>query len=153
MSGEQVVGHVSWSPDFKAQQDNKIQKMLNDGTVKLAPRFDNGVLVSVDLVRGDPIEPVVEDAIQVDVRPHQQEKPSPLALIGTGTPAPEVEFTYTNWKGETKQRKAVFTTLFWGSNEWHKDPQLLIYGYDLDKKAPRTYAVKDISNLTPINAR
>jgi len=150
MSGEQVVGHVSWSPDFKAWSANDVQELLNDGVIKLAPRWQDGKLVSVDLVRGDPIVPVVEDAIQVDVRPHTEEKESPLALIGPGTPSPEVQFTYTNWKGETKQRKAVLTTLFWGSNEWHTEPQLLVYGYDLDKKAPRTYAVKDISNLSRV---
>jgi len=148
MSNEQILGHVSWSPDFKAQENDKIQKLLDSGLIKFAPRFEGDKLMSVDLVKGEPIEPLVEvDA--PDFRPHQ-ERSELLVLISPGVPVVEVEFTYTNWKGETKQRKAVFTTLFWGSNEWHKEPQFLIYGYDLDKRASRTYAVKDISDLKPL---
>ena len=148
MSDEQILGHVSWSPDFKAQENNNLQKLLDSGRIKFAPRFKGKHLVSVALVKGEPTEPLVE-AGAPDLRPHQ-ERPEPLALIAPGVPEAEVEFTYTNWKGETKQRRAVFTTLFWGSNEWHKEPQLLIYGYDLDKRASRTYAVKDISDLKPL---
>ena len=70
-----------------------------------------------------------------------------LLLIGPGTTSPEIEFTYTNWKGETKERRAVLSSLWWGSNEWHPEPQLLAHGYDLDKKAQRTYAIKDMSNV------
>ena len=148
MSGEQVVGSVSWSPDFKSRPDNDIQKLLDKGVLKLEPRWEGERLVSVDLVRGEPVDPAPQETA-VDLRPHRKVK-NPLTLIGPGVPAPDVEFTYTNWKGETKQRRAVLTCLWWGSNEWHKEPQLLVYGYDLDKKAPRTYAVKDISELKPL---
>jgi predicted DNA-binding transcriptional regulator YafY len=58
-----------------------------------------------------------------------------------------VEFTYTNWKGETKQRKAYFIEFFMGSNQWHPETQWLVVGIDLEKQARRTFALKDISNI------
>ena len=58
-----------------------------------------------------------------------------------------LEFTYTNWKGVTRQRKAYFIEFFMGSTKWHPKPQWLVIGMDLEKKAHRTFALKDISNI------
>ncbi len=58
-----------------------------------------------------------------------------------------VQFTYTNWKGETRQRTAWFTNIYFGHNEWHKEPQWLVDGKDLKKDAWRTFALKDISSI------
>lgn len=62
-----------------------------------------------------------------------------------------VEFTYTNWKGKTRQRKAYFIKFFMGSTEYHPEPQWLVTGMDLEKQAERTFALKDISNLKPLS--
>lgn len=58
-----------------------------------------------------------------------------------------VTFTYTNWKGKTRQRSAILSRMYWGSNEWHPQPQLLVDGYDLEERAPRTYAAKDMRDI------
>lgn len=58
-----------------------------------------------------------------------------------------IKFKYTNWKGKTSIRNVIVTGLIYGSNDWHKEVQLFVEGYDLDKKENRTYAVKDISDL------
>lgn len=63
----------------------------------------------------------------------------------------KVKFTYTNWKGETRQRRANLWNIFFGSNEWHKEPQWLTRGWDLDKTAQRTFALKDMTNIEHIN--
>lgn len=152
MSGEQVIGHVGWSPDFESQP-NKIEKLLKDGMVKFAPRYEHGKLVSMDLVtaHGQPViaDPETEEVV-ADLRPHKPEHP--VTLIGASADCPEMTFTYTNWKGKTSERRALFTTLQFGATPHHPEPQLLIHGYDLDKKAPRTYAVKDMSNIRPTSA-
>lgn len=57
----------------------------------------------------------------------------------------KVKFTYTNWRGETAERRAIFKKLFFGSNDFHKEPQWLVEGYDLDKGAYRTYSLRDIT--------
>lgn len=59
----------------------------------------------------------------------------------------KLNFTYKNWKGEVSERNAIFLWLMLGSNEFHKEQQLLIEGYDMDKKVIRTFAVKDMSNV------
>ena len=64
-----------------------------------------------------------------------------------GEDAEFITFTYTNWKGKKAQRKALMKSLYWGSNEWHPQEQWLVRGFDLDKQAMRTYALKDMSKL------
>lgn len=154
MSNEQVIGHVGWSPDFESQP-NKIERLLKSGSIKFAPLFRDGKLISVDLVankNSDMFAPVDLDVEEVaaELRPHKPE--SPVTLIGASADCPEMMFTYTNWKGETSERRALFTALQFGATEYHPEPQLLIHGYDLDKNAPRTYAVKDMHNIRPTSA-
>lgn len=64
-----------------------------------------------------------------------------------------ITFTYTNWKGETGERKAIVSELSFGSNEYHKEKQFILLAFDLDKLQYRTFALKDISNLKVIEVR
>lgn len=130
MSDRHIIGHISWSPDFESKP-NKLQHLIDSGQVRLAPRFEGDRLVSVDLVRDNAAEGC------------------PVTLLGPTVGRP-IEFTYTNWKGKTKQRRATPCRLFWGSNEWHKEPQLLLEAHDLDKEALRTFAIKDMSEIKPV---
>ena len=57
------------------------------------------------------------------------------------------EFTYTNWKGVTRTRRAQFWFLWWGSTEHHSEPQWLIDAWDVEKDDDRTFALADISDL------
>ena len=75
-----------------------------------------------------------------------RETPSPLVFTNSDH-TQDVEFTYTNWKGVTRQRRAYFMKFFMGSSEWHPELQWLVTGMDLEKQAERTFALKDISNL------
>jgi hypothetical protein len=55
-----------------------------------------------------------------------------------------IKIVYTNYKGETSIRSLIPEKIYFGSNEWHKEPQWLIEALDIDKNANRTFAVKDI---------
>lgn len=59
----------------------------------------------------------------------------------------EVTFQYTNWKGVTRERSAILYRLYWGSNEWHKEPQWLVDGFDTEEKVNRTFAQKDMRDI------
>ena len=61
-----------------------------------------------------------------------------------------VEFTYTNWRGETSRRRAIMLRLFRGTTEWHPEEQWLLEGIDLDKRRPRTYALKDVKEYVSL---
>jgi predicted DNA-binding transcriptional regulator YafY len=56
---------------------------------------------------------------------------------------------YTNWKGERSSRTIIPIRIYWGSNEWHKIEQWLMEAHDIEKKAPRNFALKDIHSWTP----
>lgn len=65
-----------------------------------------------------------------------------MSKIDTSTEAP-VTLTYTNWKGETAQRRIIPRRIWWGSTEWHPEPQWLLTALDVDKGEDRDFALKD----------
>ncbi|MFH1591930.1 MAG: WYL domain-containing protein [Candidatus Woesearchaeota archaeon] len=58
----------------------------------------------------------------------------------------EVKIVYTNWRGETGIRRIIPKEIIFTSNEWHKEKQWCLVAYDPDKKADRTFALKDIKS-------
>lgn len=58
-----------------------------------------------------------------------------------------IKFDYVNYKGEASVRRIRVDDILFDSNEWHKEKQFLMYGYDYDKKAFRCFAMKDITNV------
>lgn len=55
-----------------------------------------------------------------------------------------VKINYTNWQGETRDRIIKPLSMFFGSTDYHKEKQWLLNAYDLEKKATRTFSMKDI---------
>lgn len=60
-----------------------------------------------------------------------------------------VTFTYKNHRGETSVRLVHPIMIAFGSNEYHTEPQWLLHGWDCQKHAERTYAMKDIKDWEP----
>ena len=55
-----------------------------------------------------------------------------------------VKVLYKNWEGITAIRNIIPLKIWYGKTQWHKTSQWLIKVYDIDKKAERDYAMKDI---------
>ena len=55
-----------------------------------------------------------------------------------------VRVLYTNYRGETALRTIVPERLFFGSTEWHPEPQWLVEALDVEKGQNRTFAMKDV---------
>ena len=150
MSNEIVVGHIEWLPEFDEWRVRtaQLKKIFDEGRIKLAPRLaTNGAIVSVDVIA---VEKTDESAPRIaDLSPDAPPKWDPGTLL-SGDGNREVSFTYTNWKGEASQRQAIMCRLYWGANEWHKEPQWLIEGFDMVKGAVRTYAMRDVSDVKPV---
>lgn len=74
--------------------------------------------------------------------------PMEVKCLGT------VEFTYTNWRGETRRRRAVFLNIFFGVTDWHPDPQWFVEAIDLEiersnaKGDRRAFALRDMKDVT-----
>jgi hypothetical protein len=58
-----------------------------------------------------------------------------------------VTFTYTNYKGETSERKAFYMDVLYGATKYHPEEQFFMVGVDYDKVAIRTYAVENMANI------
>lgn len=56
----------------------------------------------------------------------------------------EVIIYYTNYRGETSQRHIRPVKIWFGSNEWHIEPQWLLDAVDIEKGAERTFALAAI---------
>lgn len=54
-----------------------------------------------------------------------------------------ISLTYRNWRGEISERTITPKRIWFGSTEWHTEPQWLITAFDLDKQADRDFALKD----------
>lgn len=55
-----------------------------------------------------------------------------------------VKLLYTNYRGETNIRTIIPKKIWFGGTDWHPEEQWLLDAYDIDKKADRTFAMKDI---------
>jgi predicted DNA-binding transcriptional regulator YafY len=55
-----------------------------------------------------------------------------------------IKICYTNYRGETAIREIVPKSIYFGSTEWHPEPQWLLTAFDVEKKADRDFAMKDI---------
>jgi len=51
---------------------------------------------------------------------------------------------YKNWKGEVGIRTIIPLKVLYGHTDFHKTDQWLMEVWDIDKDAPRTYAMLDI---------
>lgn len=61
----------------------------------------------------------------------------------------DITFTYTNHRGETSVRLVRPALIYFGSTEYHTEPQWLMYALDLNKNADRVFAMKDIKDWQP----
>lgn len=53
-------------------------------------------------------------------------------------------FVYSNYRGEISTRQVEPIKLWFGKTEWHPIPQWFLKAFDLEKKATRDFAMKDI---------
>ncbi len=71
----------------------------------------------------------------------------PEQIPGDGA-VPPLAFHYRNHRGELATRHVVpdrEKPLWFGSTEWHQEPQWLLRGYDLYRQAVRDYALNDVA--------
>ncbi|WP_202032423.1 hypothetical protein [Agrobacterium vitis] len=59
-----------------------------------------------------------------------------------------VTLTYTNYRGETSERTILPKNIWFGSTEWHPEPQWLLTAFDLGKQTVRDFALKDFGKPT-----
>lgn len=58
-----------------------------------------------------------------------------------------VDIDYTNWRGERRVRCVRPLSIEWGSNEWHPEPQWLLFAHDEETNTTRTFAMQNIHSF------
>ncbi|WP_197434739.1 hypothetical protein [Agrobacterium vitis] len=77
-------------------------------------------------------------------RPDGALPPSPQSNVMAPAHEP-VTLTYTNYRGETSERTILPKHIWFGSTEWHPEPQWLLTAFDLGKQDVRDFALKDFA--------
>lgn len=66
-----------------------------------------------------------------------------------GAPANQiVAIVYTNYRGERAERLILPERLWFGSTDWHPDPQWFLDAVDLGRRQVRSFAVRDIERFS-----
>jgi hypothetical protein len=79
-----------------------------------------------------------KESCKVGSLAHVPEPETPKLRIGAnGVQA----VPYRNYKGEAAVRHIMPCVIYFGSNEWHKEPQWLLDAWDADKGKLRTFAL------------
>jgi hypothetical protein len=58
---------------------------------------------------------------------------------------------YRNWKGEVGERVIIPRRLWFGSTQWHPEPQWLLDAEDVSKGVARSFSTKDFLAVTVLN--
>ena len=58
-----------------------------------------------------------------------------------------VTFNYLNYRRSQAHRRVGIISVWFGSTEWHPEPQWLLHGIDLEKMETRDFAMKDMSDV------
>jgi hypothetical protein len=51
---------------------------------------------------------------------------------------------YRNYRGETAARYILPSRIWYGSTEWHPEPQWLVDALDVERGVERSFALKDV---------
>jgi predicted DNA-binding transcriptional regulator YafY len=71
-------------------------------------------------------------------------------VIFAGKPTKVLRFTYKNYKGNISKREVTVMYTFFGTDEWHPEPQWILAGYDSDKEGMRFYAMNNMTDVTSV---
>jgi len=69
--------------------------------------------------------------------------------IGSADRRRIVNIVYTNYRGETAQRRIIPQRVWFGATQWHREEQWLLDAFDLDRESPRSFALCDIKSYSP----
>lgn len=72
------------------------------------------------------------------------------AAFRIGEGAPDTRFRYRNWRGEIAERQARPVSVWYGTTEWHPDPQWFLRAFDIDRGAERDFALRDMIDVRAV---
>ncbi|MCW2955606.1 MAG: hypothetical protein JWO69_475 [Thermoleophilia bacterium] len=61
------------------------------------------------------------------------------------SPQQAIKIQYRNYRGEASSRTIVPQRIWFGSTEWHPEPQWLLEALELERGVVRSFALQDIT--------
>lgn len=77
---------------------------------------------------------------------YQPFQPSPAFRLIVGDRR-RVGFTYKNYNDVISKRTVYPKRVWFGTTPYHVEPQWIMDAYDLDKKADRSFAMRDMTDV------
>lgn len=79
-------------------------------------------------------------------QPNYKEIRNAIKSVQARTPQSDKPVTifYENWRGEQRYRKIIPHEIWFGTTEWHPDPEWLLTALDVDRNAIRHFSMKGI---------
>jgi len=104
-------------------------------TAALVALAEAGVPTDVQelLIHGNPARGIPPGALKAAIKAAKD-------IVHEGS---QERLVYTNWRGETSVRTITPIRVWFGSTDWHPEPQWLLRAFDHDKNAERDFALKD----------
>jgi predicted DNA-binding transcriptional regulator YafY len=124
------------------------------GECEIVPRaiiFEGGQwhLSALDLEKNEPCDICLKEITSWSPKVKQQPASAHPAAAEVAPPPLEqakvVSFHYTNWEGRSEDRTVMPIQIYFGSNEYHKEPQWILLAMDAKRLVLRTFTLKDIS--------
>lgn len=69
----------------------------------------------------------------------------------TYAPGQVVSIVYTNYRGDTETRRILPRRIWFGETSWHQGRQWILEAYDFDRHADRSFALKDVLEVEPVD--
>ncbi|WP_248313168.1 hypothetical protein [Bosea sp. F3-2] len=148
MGGPNVPWSLIAPYEAQAQKNHyqSLKRLAERGGLSICEAM--AVMSSVAYEKRPIAKPSVEDWLDfiADRKTRADRRAALAAPAATGGEA--ITARYTNWRGETAERTFIPHRVYFGSNEWHPDPQVLIEATDCEKGALRTFAASGFSPAT-----
>ncbi len=82
-----------------------------------------------------------------DVRRQLGDKPKSIGVDPAKQDRTIIEFNYKNHAGKYRLRRVIPEQLEFTKTQWHPERQWILHCYDMDKRAQRSFALKDCDFL------
>ncbi len=81
---------------------------------------------------------------------HSAAQPSARGVAPETVPDPTtIVIDYTNYRGERAHRRVLPHRLWFGTADWHPEPQWILDAWDVEKGVIRSFAMRDIHSWEP----
>jgi hypothetical protein len=143
----EIAAQEGW-PSSMSDAEYEALTGSEEGGMDCATRIEAAILALIDNP-GKEVMPLDAGTTETQTQAHDI-GPGDQAVAG----AAPVQMIYTNWRGETSRRMIIPRRVWFGSTDWHPEPQWLLKAIDTEKGEMRDFALKDFGGpVAPVTVQ